>query len=206
MKFKILFLITALALSTAVAFAEKGRVGNGGFGRVCLDAEKQIVSATVLDVYEAQVESASSEDIVDADADRIYDRAYSRLKNVNKASAEEFQTKFAQLKTLASAYPVDKSPDSKDIFTLVEAGQGCHFEQIFNFVNEKTMFVNGNVYRKMTEADHAILFIHETIYWMARVHGGEENSNDVRPFVANLVMKKRQMKRIKAQAKNLGLN
>lgn len=208
-------IIFGILFFSIYAFGEKGRVGNGGYARVCVDEKdkEKIVSVVPLDLYEYEQTTGDGGDIVEATSDKVYDRVVERLQNVNQKSAEEFKTKWVTLKQLILAEQANfqshvnpKVPESKDALSLFLAGENCNYVQIFNFEDPAHVTINWLVYDKMSDTDKAILSVHEVIYWMGREHAKKLNSNFIRKFVARLVVREYDRAEILWYAEKLGLN
>lgn len=176
------FLI-ALFLFSGVALAKE--TGNGGHAIVCRNPDGSIRSAQLLDLYEWDMHlgleyelpaPGSSEEVnLMLLAQKIY--PYSAM--ASQALYNEFLRIKGAFHFIRSGHVLEKTLDAFPAFTP----RGCEVEQLANYYNRRTIFINSDIYNALGPVDQVGLIVHETIYYLDRL-GNVESSEYARHITA----------------------
>jgi hypothetical protein len=214
-KISLMFLpVIVCAASVAVSgIAHAGSIGSaGGRAVVCSsDDGATITSAESLDTYEGRVAFSDrhlnavangSEVAVGggrfaqldlSDVSSIVAIAKARLANtaytiwtgqIRFDSALDKVTQSIRLVTDSATLPtVD------DSFEIVRppAGSNCTIAQAAVFLDPETILVDARIWNAMSAFDRAALIVHETLYWLDRIEGGQVDSRYSRRAVSRLL-------------------
>jgi hypothetical protein len=157
------------------AMAVDGK-GNGGVSVVCRDAAGKITSAEILDLFEGRNQFGLNYPTGGTDVDTLVELA--QLKMVGKADfLIQFRSVLSDVRAGLVFLPrgVGLTP-TDDAFPTITR-KGCHFEQLANYRDEDSkIYVDQEIYNKLSQVDRAALIIHEVIYKLARVNQNEVSS------------------------------
>ncbi|RYZ98605.1 MAG: hypothetical protein EOP11_20445, partial [Proteobacteria bacterium] len=198
------FLAVTLLLTSMSAFA--GAVsGGGGKAVVCRDAQNNVRSVELLDLWEGrQLESFTFEEST-VSVERQANEAISRLRNVifHGGSYRNFPNEAVygadaleallkrELKPFLEATEWVKRLHgtslnlTNDALELV-APSDCAIEQVVTYLERKgdTVLLNQDLADHMSPTQLAALYVHEALYKYMRNREGEKNSVRVRKAVA----------------------
>jgi hypothetical protein len=171
-----LLLISSLLSQPAFAGHE---VGHGGGAIVCRNSQKQIESAELLDLWEANVthENISySQDSVDSQMDS----ALERLSAMTPYFAHKVKERLSKLPKLISYLPegmaIAPPKDAEEQFLK----EGCALEGVAKYTSSPddhdTLYINPRITAKMSPTDQAALYLHEAIYKVLRDESYDEDS------------------------------
>lgn len=171
MKFQLTILFLAFLAWNAIA----GNEGGGGGAVVCRDANKKIITAELLDLFEAPL---------------VYNRTVHRydwnlneqfLNNINQAFyylpfqkhvllelADEIQSK---IRFLPPGIILNKPRDIGENFPEVMQ-EGCDLEGLGYYTRAGELLVAKPTYEKLSETDKAAFILHEVIYFLYRQYHG----------------------------------
>lgn len=184
MKKKLVVLAGVLTFTSVMSFAWAGGVGNGGVSVVCRDAQKKIISAEVLDLYEGSVCYGKKYNNV-LDAETKIELAQLKLAK-NPHLLARFQDELANVRTIMHFIPKGNSlTPTNDAFPKI-IKDGCNFEQLANYTNDGELLISQEIYDELDEVNKAALFVHETIYANFR-EDGDEDSQRARKLTAEML-------------------
>ncbi len=182
MKYIALFLGLA---ATSVASAEK--VGNGGVAVVCRDGQGKISSAETLDLFEGRNQFGLR--YIDSNLAAETLTALAQIKMVgNNSFLTQFRSTLSEVRAAIVFLPrgVGLSP-TDDAFPAITK-KGCALEQLANFVDtDSKIYVDEEIFRSLSPVDQAALFMHETVYRVARVNQKDTSSVRSRKLTAQLL-------------------
>jgi hypothetical protein len=178
------FVILALWASVARAGTESS---GGGNAVVCLDEDKKIVSAELLDIYEGRAlhglnplpASVPYQNYASSLAEKI-DAAID-IEHVNFAIGRKCESLLTAFKFLPSGTGLVPINDSKHIILP----KNCSVVQLARYEENDEVFVDQDIWDHLDETNKAALVIHESVYWYLRLHG-EKTSERTRRAVAQL--------------------
>lgn len=170
--------------------ADDGKeVGNGGGGVVCRDSEGKIISAQMLDLFEAddyQLTIIHSNKTADVQFDDIVKRL---AKNKDGATAIVARgMKMAELlfkRDFTFISEGRKLEPTKDVVPVISK-KGCAIEQVANYLQNGDLKVDSEIYRAFSETEKAALKVHETIYKSLRQDKNIPDTRAIRKLVAFL--------------------
>jgi len=189
MKLGLCFTTLAAIVVPALCFAGPGSTG-GGTSIVCRDASQNIVSAELLDLYEARILSGLSIPADDRQHDLQLEDAIVRASNVsprvrnsnhsgilrdlqNGVRAIKAKTKFLSGVTLK---PTDDAEE-------VAAPRGCNVEQTATYTDQGSVLIDADIWAVMDETNKAALYLHESLYAILRKLNGDRTSVHTRRTV-----------------------
>jgi hypothetical protein len=197
-----LFTTTALALTPpgpAQALAEPSRpvagpiISGGGNSVVCVDHDNKIVSAELLDFYEARVERGERiPKPLGGDFETYLDQARARLSKtaygIRTATKAFYPGALATLILKNRRFVTDsrQMPVFKDVEATVQLPQGCRIRQTVAYLSETDILFDQEVWDALSPMDRAGLIMHEVVYWFERRLGLATNSRRARMSTANL--------------------
>lgn len=171
-----------LASSVALAGHEQG---NGGNAVVCRDASGKIISAELLDFYEARTLRQIQLDLGPSGLDYMHRvlaklRPLERVAPVRAALYENWAANFISESLILNGVKFEVIPDSDHFFVP----DGCEVEQLAvnrepELPTDHRYLINGDLWSHLDDASKAGLVLHEMIYReMASL--GETNSRSSR--------------------------
>lgn len=182
-----LIMFLSVALSSSLVLAG---VTNGGGGKaiVCRDQNRQIISAQVLDLFEAENQygltllpsARSLDEALSEVALRLESLSGQRryMMSMKKTDLEAIYKKFKFLAPGIGLQPID---DSMDLLRP----EHCEIEQLAFFKEANIVLVNQDIWNHLTPQNQAALIVHETIYQLQRRQGAKD-SRDSRKIVGHL--------------------
>jgi hypothetical protein len=166
-----------LALWPVFVFAG---VTNGGGGKavVCRDLNREIQSAKLLDLYEAELQY----DLVVENSGGDFSLELSRVaKKIEfatshnrveaKISLSSLRQNYGHFKILPKGVGIQEIDDSMDVLIP----EGCAVEQLAYFKEPKVILVNGDIWQHLDTINRVGLVVHETIYQLQRQHGARDS-------------------------------
>jgi hypothetical protein len=180
-----------LLLPASSAFAESGRVGNGGFAYVCRDAATHaITAARLLDLWEAEgVPTWRKDDSVDSQLAA----ALARLLDYSPNSWFGVVDRLEELRTSAT-YTNRALTLTDDAFPPYQPEAGCGYEQVARYetvvseTGKSGLRIANEIFNSpfFSNSDRAALFFHEAAYYVDRYKNEATNSQRTRIVVAHL--------------------
>lgn len=169
-------------------------VGSSGGGKaiVCRDANYNITSATLLDLYEAVHIKNIKLDSPLGNLEAEYERYLSELRYISDDSRPvteseilEFKTQFKRyFRFLPAGFHPEETGDSR---TQVWPAPGCAIEQVAHFRDDlKFADIDTEIWNHLDSLNKVALWAHETFYSMYRTIAGEDNSRNVRDLVGHI--------------------
>lgn len=191
-----LMLAAGCAAWFAAPNAHAGKeVGNGGQAVVCRDAKGKILSAELLDLFEAENLPEMKLTIVRTaeHATEQLRKAGSRLET-SKDSWEDkgdkfYENFFATFSSVLDKYHflqenLGNTPIDDSYPTI--AKKGCQFEQLAAYRPNGRIDIDSEIFQALGQTDRAALLAHETIYKLAREYGRAKDSVMTRKLVGYL--------------------
>lgn len=188
---KKMFILLGLVISIRANALIENERGNGGGAFVCRDINGNILSAELVDMYEARNQLGLE------------------LKNFDNYNMDEI-FEYIELKAFKASYTVGKNEiysnnfkDSLDsirkkirfvenvtlqetndfqisIFPKSCEGGEVRFEQLASYTPSDDLIVAKEIYDKLSISNKAALHIHEALYFLARKAYGSESSMEAR--------------------------
>jgi hypothetical protein len=181
---KMMTFLATLTLSSTMAFASEGGVGNGGVSVVCRDKADRIESAQILDIYEGEVRFGKKYER-ELDPDAVVELVQLKLVNY-PGFLSSFREELAKVKAMMLYIPVgnDLAP-TNDAFPVIMRS-GCKFEQLANYTDDGDLLVSQEIYNELANVDRAALLVHEVVYSLFR-KGNAKDSRQARKLTAELL-------------------
>ncbi|MFY7993286.1 MAG: hypothetical protein ACOVP4_08355 [Bacteriovoracaceae bacterium] len=183
---KLTVFLAALTLSSSMALAKEGGVGNGGGVHWCPNKAPEMY-----DVYEGK--RRFKLDIVDDGTryEEILGKAIERLKSYNVTLALEIAERMKFLDAGGFSFE-----DKIKLFLIPDANvlmtdENCEYRQLANWDDvAQRVFVKNEYYEKMDDLNKAALTLHEAIYAVSRTRLNVTNSDSSRRLVGELLASK----------------
>lgn len=181
----------AAAFLIAIPLAEAGNEsGHGGVSIVCRTKDNSIKSVELLDTFEGNhqynLKIGGSELPVEDQIEAAQNRLSSRTDVLT-----EFQNELAHvqahihfLKEGVGLNPTD------DAFPVINK-KGCKYEQLAVYTDAGQVLVDAELFGFLSKTDQAALYVHETIFKMARARGAK-SSVEARKLTAYLFIRPNQ--------------
>ncbi len=199
MRFFILLLLNSLLLLATSLSAHAVQESHGGGGVVCRDATGKILSARLLDFWEAETLGYAESNATAAyslaiapSTDDEWTQAQAvigKLKSVNAELGDlvavEHTLNQGRLNWINPGLSLVPPSDAPIEFMA----KGCSLEGIASFNDATdTLSIDPELYQALSATDRAGLWIHEAVYKVFRSHlwGGETDSTRSRRFTAHL--------------------
>ncbi|MGK5081889.1 hypothetical protein WDW37_01195 [Bdellovibrionota bacterium FG-1] len=167
--------ITTVAVATGVTAGE--RIGNGGVGVVCRNPQGRIVGTPeMLDVFEAGNQYHLNFDKSPGiSVDMRVNLAQLQMTS-NQKFLSDFQTELARVRSKITFLNrgIGLEP-TNDAFPVINK-RGCKFEQVANYSNDGNIYVDKEIFDRLDGVNQAALYVHETVYAIARHEVGETSS------------------------------
>lgn len=153
---------------TSGVFAQAGGISGGGGGNsvVCFQ-DDQIVSARLLDLYEGEKYGLTYETETD-DFNVELTRIAHKLFPDRKEHAEGFIERANLIKSNYKRIPFDTRLESIPDSLHIYVPKKCKVLQTVNFYSQNEIWIDGEIYDKLSFVDQLALLVHETIYFEER--------------------------------------
>lgn len=181
--------LTALIAASASPSQAGERVGNGGVGVVCRDPRGNILSAEMLDVFEGKNQfGLKYEGSPSLDVDTMVNLAQLTM-TANQKFLLDFQSELPKVRSKITflARGVGLEP-TNDAFPVINK-KGCEFEQVANYTGDGNIYVDKEIFDRFDKVNQAALYVHETVYAVARTNVGETDSIRSRKVTAHVLAK-----------------
>lgn len=156
--------------------------GGGGKGIVCRDDKGAIVSAELLDLFEAKAMYGLNIQKSNLPMAQQIELALSRIPQTPRTLVEVYVNRVQQFMQITPSGTELKPID--DSFEVV-LSKGCNAEQLANYLTDEMILVSGDIWDRMGETDRAGLILHEAIYAVNRLMGAT-NSRQSRHVVGRI--------------------
>lgn len=180
------FAISALiAGATQLSLAGAASSG-GGAAVVCRNANNEITSARLLDLFESEVRFGHTVLQSNEDARTILNEVLGRLdekSNLQLFLKEIVAETIESIKFLPQGV-VFASPEDLGQQGIV-VSDGCHLQGV-GYYEGDTLMVAKSIYNSFSETDKAAFIIHESLYLLARKFMGQTNSSSSRKLTGEL--------------------
>ncbi|MGK5082710.1 hypothetical protein WDW37_05335 [Bdellovibrionota bacterium FG-1] len=161
----------------------------GGASVVCLGTDRKVVSAHLLDLYEAEIRFGltipQSQDSADAQINQIQ----ARLAQWNPYIGQDFVDLLIKFKTQVNFLPAGVTmPGVSDLGSHFPAviPEGCELQYAGFYESDGTLRISKTVFDKFTPTDQAAFFVHEVLYGLARLYYEAHDSEEARKMVGFL--------------------
>lgn len=161
--------------------------GNGGVSVVCRNSDGKITSAETLDLFEGKNQFNLTYPGVSTNHNDLI--KFAKLKMIDnpiflKQFNEILSDVLTKLVFLPNGIGLKATEDDFPIITK----KGCKAEQLANYEDkEEKIYIDEEIYAKLSEYDKAAFFIHETIFKMDRINHNQVKSINSRKLTANLL-------------------
>lgn len=165
-------------------------VTNGGGGKaiVCRDQNRKILSAQVLDLFEAENQYGLTLLPSAATLDQALEEVGLRLESLSgqrrgmmRMKKEDLKDIYSKFKLLAPGIGLQPIDDSLDLLRP----EHCEIEQLAFFKESNIILINRDIWNHLNPQNQAALVVHETIYQLQRQRGAKD-SRDSRKIVGHL--------------------
>ncbi len=188
---KVLFalvLLSFLAIAGSCFAASGGVDSGGGKAVVCRDAQSQIISAELLDLFEGRILRQSQPNLRNLDF-RMQISDLDEKVRKTKSFGDDFSYLVpATLKLFEKATVLPKDVRLEPTGDAIEIiiPRGCQLEQaaVFNTRLDR-LFLDSEIWEKFNETNKAALLFHEQLYDSLRSNFNEKDSFYTRQVVAN---------------------
>ena len=183
--------LTVLTLLISLpAFGGKER-GNGGGAFVCRNANGKILSAQLVDLYEAGARySLKLRPNTGLTQQEQIDLAMARLLRGNLDLGTEIESRLNHVSKIIHIVENAKLTNSNDFNIQISpkacAGGRIEFEQLANYTDTGELLVDREIWAALSSMDQAALYLHEAIYLYSRELFRVETSQASRRLVAYL--------------------
>ena len=186
---KILAVTNLFALSATFTAFAGGESSSGGGAMVCRDAQGNITSAELLDLWEIQFREDKAQVVrTDEDMETQLENAVLRVKGGYGSKAEsELRKVLGEVRSsILEVKPgIELSPPTDALNTFNQVG--CKLEGVALFNDRKNrLYINPSILNAMPRTDQAALLVHEAIYLIRRRFLQETNSIPTRDYVGRL--------------------
>jgi hypothetical protein len=177
-KLNVIPLLFSAALLQAIPAFAGTDVGNGGGAYVCRDAQGQITSAELADLYIGQSRyglTIPKDETKYADPEAERDAielavfgAIRKLREGNRVFANAVRQAYNRsLKHLKLTGPKDRLVQFNDALQPIEK-EGCPREQLANYTDVNELWVETKIWNALSITDKAALRVHEAVYKVLR--------------------------------------
>ena len=177
----------SLLISSPIAFSSLGTGSSGGgYSVVCRNADGQINSAELLDLYEAShkfgLHLVESQNDIQKDYADSFQRIHKKNPNMDPFPYSQVDSAynwfFSNTSFLDSVKPIN------DIGHTPQIISGCHLEQVAAFLDfESRVEIKNEIWEKLNLLNKAALMVHELMYRQFR-ELNDRTSEEVRANVA----------------------
>lgn len=167
------------ALLVALTAHAGGESSSGGGAMVCRDAQGNIVSAQLLDLWEIQFNKNHAEVIrTEEDIETQIANTIERVKvGVGSGAAEELRAAITELRSqIMEVKPgIELSPPYDALNDFVQSG--CKLEGVALYSDRRgQLFINPEILKALPKTDQAALLVHEAVYRAKRRSFKDTNS------------------------------
>ena len=202
---KMLPLFTTLFLSAPITFALAGQDRGGGKSIVCRDHQNKVISAELLDLWEAKSlrgkTITSSSGNIQTDLDLALSRAKYIFSEDDERVSESLKfvsgnlldcadkNKPCNFQNVVRVSGVDLPISDDSLEGNLQLPQGCQVEQVVGFEHSWSPIwtLNMDLIEKMDTINLVSLCLHEGIYDLLDTYGKEQNSERVRRVIGHLM-------------------
>jgi hypothetical protein len=176
-------LVLSLALFPLLGSANEK--GNGGGAFVCRDATGKILSAELVDLYEAKNQLGLTiqnfgRASLDQRLEAIQLRAHQADPEFGPTFDEYLQIIREKLRVVGNVTLENTNDFQISISPRRCAGGKIRFEQLASYTPTGDLIVDGEIYRHLSRTNQAALYVHEALYLIARVKYGSVSSLEAR--------------------------
>ncbi len=184
---KPMMLLSLFLMSIGIAaYAEGREVGNGGDAVVCRDSAGGIISAGMLDLYEArELYGLTVNDSTmppRAQSITALDKLHGFADDYRGLVLAEVNEVLGRMRLMHRGVVLTDVRDSGHLIYP----QGCAVEQVANFNDEYGLLVSRDIWDHFSETDKSALITHEAVYKLERSFYGARVSSGARKITAYL--------------------
>lgn len=196
------FAVTSLGILPSFARAGE-KVGNGGVAVVCRTAAGAITSAELLDIFEGVNQMSLSSPDRNIGVDLEIDIAKTRMVS-NPSFLSKFTDELAAVKSNLVFLPrgIGLEP-TNDAFPVINK-RGCKFENVANYSTDGRIYIDSEIFQELKPVHQAALYVHETVYAIARNVQGETSSVRSRKLTAQIMASQPDLQVVKSLMEILG--
>lgn len=150
--------------------------GGGGNAMVCRAADQSIVSAQILDLFEARVLYGLATPAANPTPAITQAQAMiSRLVELNKFATLQLQGIFDHVSKNARMLPTEITLNPIDDSFSPITQKGCAIEQLAAYMPDGNLYINSDIWQTLDETNRAALYVHESVYKMMRDRGATDS-------------------------------
>lgn len=193
-KLVVLIFTTCTLLSNLPLATAGDRVGNGGVSVVCRNSARNVESAKLLDIYEAENDPTLNLKIPRTHRRQIgFEKALEEtqeaLKKADTRLAVDLKHFLRKIRPNIRPFnnPSVRIPLPKDFNARVEPqGPNCNLESVAKYMPDGQIQLDSSIFSKMDVTDQVALYVHEALYLAARENRGVSDSDSSRLLVSHL--------------------
>lgn len=173
-----------LLMMSSLALA--GDKGNGGYSIVCRDANNEITSAELLDIYEGRILYKKNYAVDLNSIEDLISVAKSRMAEFS-LFVEKMQKEIDYIHANTIYIPEGNELEpTDDAFPPIKK-TGCKFEQLANYTNGGEVLISQEIFDKLDNVNKAAMLVHEAVYSIRRKSLGDTTSQTSRRLVSQLM-------------------
>lgn len=204
MNSRFFFLALAAFIAPLNQAHAEGSSVHGGSAVVCRDAQRQVTSATVTDIYEAAARGIALQEEQTPD-EMLIQGAIFNAKRAESGFGHRLEKMIAEIRSMLHFLPQAPIPIVQDIGSTVEPPLGCTFEQLGVF-HDGTIIIDTNLYLKLTPLNRAAFLIHEAVYTIERTNRETYFSTLSRSVTARLLSQNVSFPTLRAEISRISIS
>lgn len=159
--------------------------GGGGASVVCRNADKSIISAETLDLYEGRNIYGLNIAEPGGDIPSIIEELKMRLRNSLEQPEIHLFPLIDRVQSILKFTGQDAVLTPIDDVLPIALPANCAIEQLANYVDDDLLVVQKTIWDALSNAQRAALILHEAIYRLER-YSGAKSSRRTRRIVASI--------------------
>lgn len=180
-------LLILMMLVSGLSFAKEG--GNGGGAFVCRNNSGEIISAELVDLYEANAQyGLNVKKSSRLTLDEQIDLASFRIRNASSEFYSNLEPHLVKIREIIQVVANAKLENTNDFDILISPkscqGGKVKFEQLANYTNEGQLIIDKEIWSILPTTDKAALYLHESIYSLLRTEDKVVTSRRARQITA----------------------
>lgn len=165
-----------------------GKEGHGGAVVVCYSKDKELKSATVLDIWEQREEHGLNPKAFNLEYYQIAETLASRLEYVDPIFFKSYRKELGRIhKNMKEVGAQSSLEPVKDYWPYIKPELGCKIEQLAVYKGDGYIIYEPKFWSRLDAYNKAALLIHETIFYILRDQELVHDSHKARTIVAYLM-------------------
>lgn len=177
------FLTLFLGISSLASTGDKE--GHGGASVVCRNQANEILSVTLLDIWEQREEHALKPKSFSLEHVEIAESIGRRLEMAHPSYFRAYKKELAIINS--KKVPIGENSTLepvKDYWPYIKPETGCKIEQLAVYKGDGLISYDPKLWAKMDEYNRAALLVHETVFYILRDHELLHDSHKARTITA----------------------